>query len=154
MGITSVFLANLSLSGLAWTIWNTSPSRGLKDTTLEKNLKEFLTSRGITGPFASVFGYWMIVAAVIGKFVYLAIWISISPLIGAFVYWIFKSMGWSVHYLVEIYKMLPQFIKNYFIYVNTEIMNTYMSWFSPVVETTKSYSKYILIWKVYWIFMT
>lgn len=142
VGIVSAFLANVSLSGLAYIIWNTrSGTGGMTGTMLGRDLMSFLAQRGITGPFASVYGYWMVVAAFLGKVVWISLLIGLSPVLGAFLYWMVKSLRWSVYYLQEIYNNLPGFVKNYFVYVNSEIMHLYQGWFSPVVEQTKTYSK-------------
>jgi len=149
VGLVSAFLANVSLGGLVYTILNTNQRNGgLTGTPVGANLIQFLTSRGITGPFASVYGYWMIMATLIGKIIWISILIGISPMISAFIYWMFKSMGWSVYYLHQAYECLPIIIKNYFTFINLEMMSLYQSWFSPVVETTKTWSKYLLVWKI------
>lgn len=149
VGLVSAFLANVSLTGLAYVILNTNNANGgLSSTAVGANLLAFLSQRGIVGPFASVYGYWMIVAAFIGKVIWISLMIGISPILGAFIYWMFKSLGLSVYYIQASYDVLPDFVKQYFIYLNTEIMNLYNGWFSPTVETTKNVSKYIFFWKI------
>jgi len=147
VSLVSSFLANASITSLGYLLITATQANGMGNTVLGQNLMTFLNARNIRGPFAQVFGYWMVVAAFVGKILYVSLFIVISPLIGVFTYWIFKSMGWSVMWLTEIYNLLPSSIKSYFIYINKEMMSTLHFFFNPVIDTGKEYGKILLYWK-------
>jgi len=148
VSLVSAYLANMGLSSLCYILWSSYfGNGGLLQSEGGRQLIEFLRSRRIIGPAATVFAYAMILATVISKFVWYGSIILISPLISAFIYWCAKSLGYSTFYLTEAYNSLPEFIKGYFIYLNKEIMYLFHNWFEPVKETSITGFKWIMIWK-------
>jgi hypothetical protein len=149
VNLIAVFLANASLSSLAWLLVTATQGNSLRSTLLGRNFMSFLGTLGINGPGAAAIGYWMVLAAVVAKIFWIAFWLLLSPLLGATLYWAVKSMGWSVYYLQAAYDQLPDAVKDYFIYINREIMLQLQIWLAPVVDTGKEYGKIILYIKAF-----
>ena len=135
MPAMSIFFANTGIGALAWYVV-TGWTGGNVAGPLHTGIISALNAIGITGRGTGIIGYWMAAAALVSKLVFISIGILISPYIAMCIYWVVKSMNWSTYYLVEIYKALPNFVHNFFVFIHQEILTILTLWYPTVKETT------------------
>lgn len=145
---TAIFLGGFSLLRLGGAMIQILKGQAVESTLVGRSIITLMSSFGLQGDFIPYFTKWMIIASFIAKGIKTTIMISMMPIFMAMLFVVFKSLNLSTYYLLECWKLLPTFVQNYFIELNSEIYNIYHTWIGPVKSGTEKTLLYISIWKI------